>query len=285
MDSTVLLDIGDDGVAVITLNRPAAANAWTVEMHVALQAALMRASTDETIRAVVLTGAGKHFCAGADLSMLEMFRSGTPIPAEMAQHTYLTPLRLRKPLIGAINGAAVGLGFATALMCDVRFASEQASFTTSFARLGLVAENGVSWLLPQIVGRSRAFDLLLTARRVTAEEALAIGLVDQIEPADSLLESAVRYAAQVAASASPASVAAIKEQVNRHTWAPVEVAEEESRILVAEAMAGADLTEALGAMAERRPPRFAGLGEGTRFSSFGQAPAQGQDEMTDTRAH
>lgn len=269
MANEVLYDARDDGVVTITLNRPDSANAWTVALHVALQHAFAEAAADPAVRAVVLTGSGRLFCAGADLEMLESFQGGGEIPPELAQHTFLTPLRFPKPLIGAVNGPAAGLGFATALMCDVRFASPKASFTTTFSRLGLVAENGMSWLLPHIVGRSRALDLLLSSRRVEADEAFRIGLVDRVVDAEELLAAAQAYAADLAAHASPSSLAAIKTQVNRHAFATAEVAEEESRVLVAEALAGSDFTEGLSAFLEKRAAQFPGLGEGSVLPDFG----------------
>ena len=267
----VLLEVRGD-VAVITLNRPSHGNAWTVPLHVAYLAALARVETDPGIRAAVLTGAGRAFCVGADMSMLEGFQGGAEVPAELAQHTFTTALRVTKPLIAAVNGSAAGLGMAQTLMCDVRFASEHALFTTSFAKLGLVAENGVSWLLPQIVGRSLALDLLLSARRVNAEEALSIGLVDRLVPAAELLARAVEYAQGIARECSPASLAAMKEQVNRHAVASTEIAEEESRILVAEALAGADFAHGIDALVNKRPVDFAAAGAGTRFTSFADHP-------------
>jgi enoyl-CoA hydratase/carnithine racemase len=264
--TAVLADLASDGVLTLTLNRPEFANAWTVDLHVGLQAELERADRDPWVRAVVLTGAGRFFCAGADTSMLESLARGEQVPPELAQHTFLRPLRLAKPLIGAINGPAAGLGFATALMCDVRLVAESAVFVTSFSKLGLVAENGVSWLLPQIVGRSRALDLLLSSRRVQADEAYRIGLADRVEPDDRLLDVVRTYASELVRSGSPASFAAMKSQINRHAFGSAAAAEAESATLVEEALLGPDFAEGLGAYLARRPPAFSPLGEGTVFS-------------------
>lgn len=269
-------------VAVVTLNRPAAANAWSVDLHVGYLDALRSLAADPDVRAVVLAAAGDHFCVGADMALLDHISAGKGIPEELSPESHLEPAWFPKPLIGAINGAAAGIGLVQALFCDVRIAADDAVFTTAFARVGLVAEHGSSWLLPQIVGRAHALDLLLSSRRVRAAEALEMGLVSSVVPRDRLLEEAVAYADRIARTTSPASVRAIKQQVLRHAVMPLEDSEEETVPLVLASLDGPDLAEGVAAFLDRREPRFPALGEGTSLpdvgSGSGPAPARPRGE-------
>src|SRR3954452_6346113 len=140
-------------IALVTLNRPEQANAWSVELHVGYLGALRTLAADREVRAVVLASAGNNFCVGADMALLDSISAGTGVPEELAPETYLEPAWFPKPLVAAVQGAAAGIGMVQTLFCDVRIAAEDAVFTTAFARVGLVAEHGTSWLLPQIVGR------------------------------------------------------------------------------------------------------------------------------------
>lgn len=168
-------------------------------------------------------------------------------------------MTIRKPLVAAVNGAAAGLGFVEALYCDVRFASPDAVFITAFARRGLVAEYGLSWLLPRLVGHGRASDLLLSGRRVDGEEAARIGLVDHLAPADELVERAVAYAADLAASCSPWSMAMIKEQLALDAERSFTESVDEADSLMRASFRGADIAEGVASFTERRPPVFAPL--------------------------
>jgi enoyl-CoA hydratase/carnithine racemase len=250
-------------VAVVTLNRPDQANAWSVELHVAYLGVLRALAVDPEVRAVVLAAAGENFCVGADMALLDSISAGTGIPEELSPETYLEPAGFPKPLVAAVQGAAAGIGMVHSLFCDVRIAAEDAVFTTAFARVGLVAEHGTSWLLPQIVGRAHALDLLLSSRRVKAEEALSMGLVSKVVPRDRLLDEAVAYADRVARTCSPASLRAIKEQVLRHAVMPLVDSEAETDRLVMASLDGPDLAEGVAAFLERREPRFPPLGAGT----------------------
>ncbi|GAA2448069.1 hypothetical protein GCM10010191_76820 [Actinomadura vinacea] len=263
-----LLRAVDDGVAVLTFNRPDSANAWSVDLHVAYLEALRELALDERVRAVVVTGTGKHFCVGADISLLDAVQNGEELPPELASESFLEPIDFPKPLIAAVNGSAAGIGFIHTLLCDVRFASERALFTTSFAQRGLVAEHGVSWLLPQVVGRGHALDLLLSARRVGAAEAERIGLVHRVVPAEELTATAVAYARQLADTCSPAAMQAIKKQVTRHATLQLMEAENETLPLVDRSLTGADFKEGVLSFVERRAPRFPPLGRGTSFDDL-----------------
>jgi enoyl-CoA hydratase/carnithine racemase len=161
----------DDGVALITLNRPERLNAWTDEMERAYFAALDECAASEHVRVIVVTGAGKGFCAGADMQQLQDLSDGSLSDSEReARRPQSFPLSVPKPIIAAINGACAGIGLVQALMCDIRFGAEGAKFTTAFARRGLVAEHGISWILPRLVGPARALDLLLSGRVLLAGE-------------------------------------------------------------------------------------------------------------------
>jgi len=244
-------------VLVLTLNRPARMNAWTDALEDRYFALLAAAEADPEVRAIVVTGAGRAFCAGADFEQLGDLSAGADASAVLERPAPRGfPGTLRKPLIGAINGAAVGLGLVEALYCDVRFCSPGAKLATAFARRGLVAEYGVSWLLARLVGTSRALDLLLSGRFVAAEEAFRIGLVDRLVPADELLEAAVAYATEIAEECSPRSVAVIKRQVYDDLARDYDQAVARADRLMLESFASADFAEGVASFVERRPPTF-----------------------------
>ena len=194
VDSTVLY-AEDDGVALITLNRPEKLNATTPPMLERYLTLLSHAGEDDQVRVIVVTGAGRGFCAGADRDFLREVDSETFLSTskDFNIHTDVA-MTINKPIIGAINGATAGVGLAHALMTDIRFCSEDATFTTAFARLGLVAEGGLSWLLPKIVGSARALDLLYSSRTITAAEAYEFGLVQWVFPKNQVLVEALTYA-------------------------------------------------------------------------------------------
>jgi enoyl-CoA hydratase/carnithine racemase len=239
----IVLDI-HEGVATVTLNRPESLNAWTPEMEQRWNDTLDVIAAHEGVRAVVVTGAGRAFCSGADTRVLGRRARGQetrPARERPLSSVVLFP----KPVIAAVNGPCVGLGLALALSCDVRFASTGATFRAPFARLGLPAELDVDWLLPRLVGTGRALDLLLSARHVSGEEALSIGLVERVLPPEDLLAGATTYAADVARSCSPEALAAIKRQVVRAARA--------SAVTVPPL---ADFAEGIQAAAEHRTPCF-----------------------------
>jgi enoyl-CoA hydratase/carnithine racemase len=243
-------------VLLITLNRPARLNAWTRRMQEAYFDTLEQADDDSAIRAIVVTGAGAGFCAGADLETLDRIGSGgfRPSPAE-ARPTSL-PLAVRKPLIAAINGSCAGMGLIQALYCDVRFVAREARLTTAYAQRGLVAEHGISWLLPRIVGRGNALDLLLSARVISGEEAFELGLANWVCDAPDVVEAATAYAARLAERCSPAALAVIKEQVRAHEDVDLASALEQSRTAMVDSYTWPDLLEGVASFRERRAPRF-----------------------------
>ncbi|WP_367325844.1 enoyl-CoA hydratase-related protein [Streptomyces sp. HUAS ZL42] len=248
-------------VLVLTFNRPAKLNAWTEELEDRYFELLDAAEDDSDVRAVVVTGAGRGFCAGADLQRLQAVGEIDEVSAaeRALRRPRDVPLSLRKPLIGAVNGVADGLGVVEALYCDIRFGSPSARFTTAFAQRGLVAEYGISWLLPRLVGHSRATDLLLSSRMVDAEEALRIGLLDHLVRTGSVVDAAVAYAADLATRCSPGSMATIKSQLHNDAESTYADSVTRAERLMLQAFCGTDVVEGVASHLGKRPPSFPSL--------------------------
>jgi enoyl-CoA hydratase/carnithine racemase len=255
-------------VATITLNRPDKLNAWTRTMEREVREAMREAAADDQVRAIVLTGAGRGFCAGADMSLLQdvMNRRVHPLPEAAdpdpgrghfeRQYSYFPSIP--KPVIGAINGPAVGLGLVVAMFCDIRFASEDARFGTAFARRGLIAEYGLAWLLPRIVGHAHAMDLLLSARIVDAAEALRIGLVNRVVPAPQFVDEVYAYANLLADQVSPRSMRVIKRQVYDAMFQTLGQALDTATEEMRASLQCEDFKEGVAHFVEKRAPAFVG---------------------------
>ena len=256
--ASVVLQERRDGVLLLTLNRPSRLNAWTDALEDEYFAILAAADADPEVRAVVLTGAGRGFCAGADLDDLERAAADSGTQARSLPRSY--PLTFRKPLIAAINGSTAGLGLVEALFCDVRFAVPSAKFTSAFARRGLIAEYGVAWLLPRLVGVSRAMDLLMSGRVFSGEEAHHIGLVDFLVEPDDLVDRAVEYAHELATFCSPTSMSTIKSQVLEGLDSDFATAVSRADAEMAVSFTGKDAHEGVRSYFEHRQPNFAPLG-------------------------
>ena len=250
-----------EGVAVLTLNRPDRLNAWTAEMEQTYFGMLEECADSSDVRVIVVTGAGRGFCAGADMQELQAIGNGGPSAEEVARERYpqSLPLTIAKPIVAAINGACAGIGLVQALMCDIRFAAEGAKITTAFARRGLVAEHGISWILPRVVGPSRALDLLLSGRVVLADEALQLGLVNRVLAPERLLEATLDYARELAVNCSPASMATMKRQVYGDLELGLLDATAAADRLMLESFTAPDFVEGVTSFLERRDPRFAAL--------------------------
>lgn len=260
MSDVVQMQVSD-GVAVLTLNRPERLNAWTQEMEQLYFGMLRDCAADTRVRAIILTGAGRGFCAGADMQELQQLGDGS-LDGEELSHTrdpQSLPLSIPKPIIAAVNGACAGLGLVQALMCDIRFAAEGAKITTAFARRGLVAEHGISWLLPRLVGPGRALELLFSGRVVLAQEALELGLVNRVFAPERLLEASIDYAMDLATHCSPASMAAMKGQVYADLEKGLREATADADRLMLRSFGAADFAEGVQSFLERRDPRFAPL--------------------------
>lgn len=257
MTDLVRYDVAD-GIAVITLNRPDRLNALLPGMGDVYAGLLHRADADPDVRVIVVTGAGRGFCSGADLAVLAEGRQALDayLDGQSADTLPTAALRIGTPVATAINGPCAGIGFVLAIAADIRFAAATATFSTSFARLGLVAEYGVAWLLTRLVGRAHATDLLITARTLSASEAQAIGLVQELS--DDALASAMAWAREVADTCSPSAIATMKRQLLAVDAQTLDEAVESSLAEMRLAFARPDLEEAITARLESRPPRFPG---------------------------
>src|ERR1700730_2200124 len=266
-------------VATITLNRPDKLNAWTALMESEVRSHMENAEQDDEVRVIVLTGAGRGFCAGADMSLLSAVaergldyrdlddRGREPVLRDGAMRERVPPdfqkkysyfPAIGKPVIAAINGPVVGLGLVITLYCDLRLASDAARFSTIFARRGLIAEYGMAWMLPRIVGIANALDLLFSARTIDATEALRVGLVNRVFPQETFLEKTQESAQELASTVSPRSLRIIKRQVYEAMSQPLAEAFD---ISVREMMAcfrTEDFKEGVAHFVQKRPAAFTG---------------------------
>jgi enoyl-CoA hydratase/carnithine racemase len=251
-------------LGLIRLERPDALNALTLPMIGEITRLAFAAERDPGVTAICVTGAGRGFCSGLDVSVLaEHARGGPPQRTEPRDGRPVRPalfsflLDISKPVIGAINGVAAGGGFVLAMMCDLRFMAEEATLTTVFSKRGLVAEHGTSWLLPRMVGLSRALDLMWSSRKISAVEAYRVGIADRVVPNAELIPTVAAYVDELAATVSPRAIAVIKKQIHRHLERSFDDAVIESEKLMNEALRHPDATEGAQSFIERRPPKFA----------------------------
>ena len=264
----ILYEVSDK-IATITLNRPDRMNAWTPIMEHDVRNAMEAAAGDDNVRVIVLTGAGRAFCAGADMDALkgldpsDMKRADNIPPFDMNrrpdwQARYAYYPSIEKPVIGMLNGATAGIGLVHALYCDLRFAADNTVFTTAFARRGLIAEHGISWMLPRIVGHANALDLLMSARRVSSEEALRMNLVNRLYPPEQLREETYAYARDLADFVSPSAIAVIKRQLYDVPFQTLAEATIDVNREMVVALRGDDFREGVASFMEKRPPKFTG---------------------------
>jgi enoyl-CoA hydratase/carnithine racemase len=258
-------------VATITLNRPAQLNAWTDLMAEEVRQAFHQAEQDQQVVGIILTGADRAFCAGADLSLLDAITAGgrppaptTPAPGDADigpdyRQAYSYIASIRKPVIAAIHGACVGMALPIALFCDLRFASDKAFFMTAFSQRGLIAEWGSSWLLPRMIGTAHAMDMLLSSRRVYADEAYRMGFVNRVVPHEQLIKQASDYIHDLAQNCAPNSMAIIKRQLHQDWMNSLDTAQNQAVELMLESFNGDDLKEGVAAIVEKRAPNFAPL--------------------------
>ncbi len=279
----ILYDV-EDRIATVTLNRPDRLNAWTPTIEREVRQAMTQATADDEVRVIILTGAGRGFCAGADMAGLseasqgqaqnatptdrlattraEAYASG-PVKGgnELPQafsYRYAYFPTVPKPIIAALNGATAGLGLVMSLYADMRFASDAAVFTTAFARRGLIAEHGIDWILPRVVGLPNALDLLLSARKVTAEEALQMGLVSKVFPRDSFMSEVRTYALELANMVSPRSIRVMKNQLFRAQNLDFGDSLHASIKDLVESFTSEDFKEGVAHFVEKRAPNFPG---------------------------
>src|SRR5579862_4761039 len=263
-----------DRIATITLNRPDKLNAWTGTMEQEVRASMYEAEKDDQVRVIVLTGAGRGFCAGADMSLLgSIANEGIGERARALANTpngHRTGVRddfqkkysyfpsIQKPVIAAVNGPAVGLGLVITLYCDLRLASEGARFGTAFAKRGLIAEYGLAWMLPRLIGPANALDMLFSARLVDANEALRMGLVNGVFPQDQFLEKVQAYAKELAYNVSPRSLRVMKEQVYSAMFQTLSEAFESSEQEMLQSLQCEDFKEGVAHFLQKRAPAFTG---------------------------
>lgn len=258
-DASPVLYAVIDGVAVITLNRPDRLNASNADMSAGLTAAFARAGLDPDVRVILLRGAGRGFCAGADAAVLDTLSAGPGEPSNAsAGLRYDGFTKLPKPVIAAVHGACAGIGLAMACAADIRIAADDAFFFAPFAALGLSAEGGLAWSLSRLMGLGHATEMLLSARRIPAEEARAKGLVSQVLPSNGFADAALEYARSLAVHA-PSSFAHIKRQLAEAEGQDFQTAREVAAELVPVTLAHEDFKEAMAARRERRAPRFSSL--------------------------
>ncbi len=265
----------EDGVAVVTLNRPDRLNAMTLTMAGEIRAAMQQATDDDEVRVIVLTGAGRGFCAGADAARLQGRAAGTSVAEEdtlpftgaieggldlpeafAAKYAWIATVP--KPVIAAVNGPAVGVGMVLPMFADIRFASDTARFGTAFSKRGLVPEYGLAWLLPRLIQPSKAFDLLYSARLVDADEALDMGMVDKVFPTNELMAAVMDYARDLATSVSPRSNRVVKELIYQGLDQGFGEAMERSLHEMSEAGKSEDFKEGIAAWKDKRMPNFTG---------------------------
>jgi enoyl-CoA hydratase/carnithine racemase len=286
----VRYEISASGIAIVTLNRPERLNTWGGDIATAFYASLDRAEEDPAVRVIVLTGRGNAFCAGAQLGALggasgsskgsvaqSLANAGQRDLTELVgerQPYYLTTLC--KPVIAAINGSCAGIGLTQALMCDVRFAAAGAKFAASFARRGLVAEHGISWILPRLAGWGVALDLLLSGRTFLADEAVELGLVKEVVAPEQLMKRAMAYAEDIARNCSPASMAVIKRQAYGDAMREVAAASSRAETLLRESLQRRDVIEGITSFLEKRAPSFPGMSVST--SALHDSCGTGRDD-------
>jgi enoyl-CoA hydratase/carnithine racemase len=262
-DSAVLYEVRDSGVAVLTFNRPERMNAWGGALASGFYAGIDAAESDPAVRVIVITGSGRAFCAGADMGGLSTISAvtvesanQTDVSALVAEkHPYFLT-QLSKPVIAAINGSIAGMGLSQALMADIRFAAAGAKFTTSFARRGLIAEYGISWILPRLVGWGAATELLLSGRTFFAEEAAELGLVKEVVPGEELMGRVLAYAEEMAANCAPSSLAVMKQQLYADAGMQIVETSNKAEKLMHDSMQRPDFIEGITAFFEKRPPNF-----------------------------
>jgi enoyl-CoA hydratase/carnithine racemase len=263
MDREHIIEALEDGILTITLNRPDRLNAWTETMAQELISAFDRADADDDVRVVIITGAGRAFCAGADLERggqtfdWRTRDSADAVPRDNGGRFTLRVFESTKPVIAAVNGPAVGVGVTMTLPMDIRLASEEARFGFVFARRGIVPEAASSWFLPRVVGISQALEWVSTGRVFSAQEARDGGLVRSVHPADELLDAAQALAREIADNTAPVSVALARKMLWRMLGAehPMLAHRVDSRAMFSRGQS-ADVVEGVTSFLEKRPPRF-----------------------------
>lgn len=271
MYTQIIVDMAGAGehVGIVRFNRPDKMNTLTKVMETELRDALTALGRNPSVRVIVLTGEGKAFCAGMDIAELEVLPPGDIHEASWMraydmnrradyQSRYAYFPAINKPIISAVNGAAAGLGFVFAVYSDIRFASDKAVFATAFSKRGLIAEHGIAWTLPRLVGPGNAADLLFSARKVTAQEALAMRLVERVVPEELLMQEVLAYADDLASNVSPRSIGVIKQQLAESPFQTLTDATALANREMFDSIQSDDFKEGVAHFVERRQARFTG---------------------------
>jgi enoyl-CoA hydratase/carnithine racemase len=245
-----------DKVGIVTLNRPASLNAWTPAMGTLYFNTLEQLAVDPKVNVILVHGAGRGFCAGADMKGLDNIAASGGQTPDRDHRQYWYPLSIGKPIIAAIHGPCYGVGFQQALCADLRFVARDARLSAPYAKRGLIAEIGTSWLLSRLIGTSHALDVLLSARVIDGEEAVAMRLANRVFEADVLFEKAFEYCAAMAAETSPWSLRTIKQQVYHDLMTTLQPAFDRSEAFLAQSLKGADFVEGIAAFREKRGAEF-----------------------------
>jgi enoyl-CoA hydratase/carnithine racemase len=271
MEWKAVLYEASEGVGLITLNRPERSNAWTGRMAFEYRTAMHHAAQDDRVGVIVITGAGRHFCVGADSQALDGFaqsgqydtgiREEPPDPGDPSHPAHGTPfgfpLAIAKPVIAAVNGAAAGVGFIVACFADIRFGAAGAKWTPATSKLGLPAEYAISWILPRLIGYGRSVEWLLSSRPVLSEEAHAMGLLHAVRPPDEVLEATLSYARDLLDSVAPSSLRSIKRQASTDLFRTLGESSDEAVRLIHEMIGSEEYRQGVAALTEKRSPGFA----------------------------
>ncbi len=249
----------DYGVGLITLNRPDKLNAWTPAMRLAYFDTLDRFAEDPEVRAIVVRGAGRAFCAGADLSGIRAPDAQSLALRAAEPREYWFPLSIGKPIVAAIHGPCLGIGLQQAMFCDVRFAARDAKIGAPYVRRGIVGEMGITWMLSRLCGVGAANDIMLSGRTLSGEEAASVGLVNEAVEPEEVLDRAMAYARDLAANCSPLAMRTVKMQLYQDLMDDFTPSFERSERLLDEVLRGEDVKEGIAAVREKRPVSFPGL--------------------------
>ena len=258
-EETPVLSEVDGGVGLITLNRPDKLNAWTPAMRLAYFDTLEMFASDPDVRAIVVRGAGRGFCSGADLSIIRAPDAQSEAARAAESRQYWFPLSIGKPIVAAIHGPCLGIGLQQAMFCDIRFAARDAKIGAPYVRRGIVGEMGITWMLSRLCGVGAANDIMLSGRMLSGEEAARIGLVNEAVEPDQVFERAMTYARDLAANCSPLAMRTVKLQLYHDLMDEFTPSFDRSERLLDEVLRGEDVKEGIAAVRGKRPVRFPGL--------------------------
>jgi enoyl-CoA hydratase/carnithine racemase len=258
-DEAPVLSEVDEGVGLVTLNRPDKLNAWTPAMRLAYFDTLEHFARDPDVRAIVVRGAGRGFCAGADLSLIRAPDAESEALRAADTREYWFPLSIGKPIVAAIHGPCLGIGLQQAMFCDIRFAARDAKIGAPYVRRGIVGEMGITWMLSRLCGVGAANDIMLSGRTLSGDDAQRIGLVNEAVEASEVFDRAMAYTRDLAANCSPLAMRTVKMQLYHDLMDDFTPSFERSERLLDEVLRGEDVKEGIAAVREKRPVRFSGL--------------------------